>query len=102
MAQIVPIKEETKEPSYKASDLVTEVQLAVDIGAGKMSLRSHVFNKDGVSALKEELDKLTAASDWVSAKYGLRNLKLQLEQEQKQLIDFQTQRDSYLKRCEAE
>lgn len=99
MTNVVPIKEE---PTYKVSDIVTTVQLAVDVGGGKMSLTTHVPNVDGVDALKTKLDEMTAASDWVSAKYGLRNLRLQLEQEQKAVVDFREQRESYLHRAGTE
>jgi len=102
MAQPVPIREHPAEPTYKASDIVTAIGLAVDVGGGKMTLQSHVLNVDGIGALKSELDKLTEAADWVSAKYGLRNLRLQLEQEEKAIVDFRTQKSNELSKIETE
>lgn len=103
MTQVVPIRDEPpKEPTYKASDLVTTVTLNVDVGGGKMGLQTHVMNVDGLPSLKDMLDKLTEATDWVSAKYGLRNLRLQLEQEEKAIVDFRTQKTNELSKIETE
>jgi len=101
-AEVVPIKEDTKEPTYKASDIVTEVVIAFDLGAGKMSLRSHVRNLDGLPALRVELDKLTNASDWVAAKYRLRTLKLELEAAEKELVQYRTGRETYILKAQTE
>lgn len=101
-AEVVPLKEEPKEPTYKASDIVTEVMLAMDLGAGKMSLRSHVRNLDGLPALRNELDKLTNASDWIRAKYHLRELKLTLEVNEKEIILLRADHANYIMKAQTE
>ena len=67
-----------------------------------MGLQTHVMNVDGLPSLKDMLDKLTEATDWVSAKYGLRNLRLQLEQEEKAIVDFRMQKTNELSKIETE
>lgn len=91
MAQekVVPIREE---PTYKASDVVTTVNLAMDIGAGKIALQSYVLNVAGIDALKAELDKMTEATDWLGAKYRLRDLKLRLQAEEEEITIFRVNR----------
>lgn len=78
-----------KEPSYKASDIVTSIGLAVDVGGGqKLQFQTHVMRDCEPQELRDALDKITNAADWLGAKYALRNLKLQLEQEERALGQF--------------
>ena len=96
---VVPIKEA---PTYKADDIVTAVSIVMDVGGSKISFNTHVMRDCDPTELRETLDKLTNAGDWLGAKYSLRNLKLQLEQEVKQLNVFREEKASYLVRAETE
>ena len=99
MAEVVPI---AKEPTYRASDIVTRITLAMEVGSGQLGFETHVVRDAPEEDFRQAISKLFDAAEWQRAKYNIRALEATMQQAEQDLARFRADRESYLAKLATE
>jgi flagellar biosynthesis chaperone FliJ len=88
-----------QEPTYKASDIVTRINMTIDVGGANIGFETYVMRDCRIEELKGAIGKLFDVAEFHRARFTLRALEAQLKTAENDFKRISGDRDVYMEDC---